>query len=411
VTRSPSRPAELSPAMAILAIPSHMSPTPRLWQLQELRVSCLVCLEAEVLVPLAERHNPDLVLVHRRFATGLRSLVGQVRARSPAPILLIAKGSPVGIDSPDEVGRTRGNAVDGARPVDVVGPSDVIGADGVLFEDRPLAPRVAGLVPALLDRPASGLIEAMRWGPLLLDGRSRRAFWEEREIRLTTHQFRAMSLLCQARGGMVSIEALSARLYGDRVGADRKRVVAHIRRVRRLIEVDPARPLFLLTVRGEGFRLADPVGSAARVGWLPRTLGEPAPDRSTLGTDVHHGASDVRTDPGQLSWPSPPQLPTIAQTRRAGPRAGSAVGRPGSTAYGWRLRLERIARTVPVAYPIRSPLPVAARSPQLGGWRIHLDPATGQVHVTRPDGSPYEIGPSHPWTTPTIRADDFPDAA
>jgi hypothetical protein len=36
-----------------------------------------------------------------------------------------------------------------------------------------------------------------------------------------------------------------------------------------------------------------------------------------------------------------------------------------------------------------------------GRWRIDLDPATGQVHVTRPDGTPYEIGPSHPWTTPT----------
>jgi Domain of unknown function (DUF222) len=36
-----------------------------------------------------------------------------------------------------------------------------------------------------------------------------------------------------------------------------------------------------------------------------------------------------------------------------------------------------------------------------GRWRIHLDPATGQVHITRPDGTPYEIGPSHPWTTPT----------
>ena len=254
--------AELSPGMAILAIPRYMSPTARLWQMQQLRVSCLVCLEAAVLVPLAERHNPDLVLVHQRFATGLRSLVGQVRARSPVPILLIVKGSPDGVGSLDGVGRTHGDPADGARPGDVVGPSEVMGADGVLFEDRPLAPQIAGLLPALLDRSATGSIEATRWGPLRLEGRSRRAFWGACEIRLTTHQFRAMSLLCQARGGMVSIEALSAHLYGDRVGADRKRVVAHIRRVRRLIEVDPARPRFLLTVRGEGFRLADPDGRA-----------------------------------------------------------------------------------------------------------------------------------------------------
>jgi hypothetical protein len=41
-----------------------------------------------------------------------------------------------------------------------------------------------------------------------------------------------------------------------------------------------------------------------------------------------------------------------------------------------------------------------------GRWRIRLDPVTGLVHVTRPDGTPYEIGPSHPWTTPTTRTDD-----
>jgi DNA-binding response OmpR family regulator len=29
-----------------------------------------------------------------------------------------------------------------------------------------------------------------------------------------------------------------------------------VRRIRRLLEVDPAHPDFLLTVRGEGFRLA-----------------------------------------------------------------------------------------------------------------------------------------------------------
>jgi hypothetical protein len=36
-----------------------------------------------------------------------------------------------------------------------------------------------------------------------------------------------------------------------------------------------------------------------------------------------------------------------------------------------------------------------------GGWTIHLDPTTGQVHITRPDCSAHDIGPSKPWTTPT----------
>src|SRR5215470_1181918 len=35
-----------------------------------------------------------------------------------------------------------------------------------------------------------------------------------------------------------------------------------------------------------------------------------------------------------------------------------------------------------------------------GQWRIRLDPTTGDVHVTRPDGTPYELGPSHPTSDP-----------
>jgi hypothetical protein len=46
-----------------------------------------------------------------------------------------------------------------------------------------------------------------------------------------------------------------------------------------------------------------------------------------------------------------------------------------------------------------------------GGWRIHLDPATGQVSVTRPDGSDHDLGPSTPWTTPTTRRDEPPDTS
>jgi len=45
-----------------------------------------------------------------------------------------------------------------------------------------------------------------------------------------------------------------------------------------------------------------------------------------------------------------------------------------------------------------------------GRWRIHLDPATGQVHVTRPDGTPHDLAPTRPWTTPTTQADNPPTA-
>ena len=36
-----------------------------------------------------------------------------------------------------------------------------------------------------------------------------------------------------------------------------------------------------------------------------------------------------------------------------------------------------------------------------GRWTLHLEHATGEVWVRRPDGTPYELGPSRPWTSPS----------
>jgi hypothetical protein len=45
-----------------------------------------------------------------------------------------------------------------------------------------------------------------------------------------------------------------------------------------------------------------------------------------------------------------------------------------------------------------------------GGWRVGLDHATGEVWVRRPDGRPYELGRSQPWTG-TSRRDHAPAPA
>ena len=37
------------------------------------------------------------------------------------------------------------------------------------------------------------------------------------------------------------------------------------------------------------------------------------------------------------------------------------------------------------------------------GWTADFDVTTGQVNVTRPDGRPYELGPSQPWTAPATQ--------
>jgi hypothetical protein len=43
-----------------------------------------------------------------------------------------------------------------------------------------------------------------------------------------------------------------------------------------------------------------------------------------------------------------------------------------------------------------------------GHWTVDFDATTGNVHVTRPDGRPYELGPDLPHTGPCTRGPTIP---
>ena len=74
---------------------------------------------------------------------------------------------------------------------------------------------------------------------------------------MTRLQFRLLAALMGAEGGVLSRAELHRAIYDVAPVDDGERVVAHVRRIRQKIERDPSEPEFLLTVRGEGFRLAD----------------------------------------------------------------------------------------------------------------------------------------------------------
>jgi two-component system KDP operon response regulator KdpE len=103
----------------------------------------------------------------------------------------------------------------------------------------------------------------LAWQRLELDTGRREGFWDGRPLQLTKHQFRVLTALVQAEGNVVSCERLSRVVYGDAIPDDGQRMLAHIRRIRKKIEPVPSRPRYLLTVRGEGFRLAEPLETRA----------------------------------------------------------------------------------------------------------------------------------------------------
>jgi len=162
-----------------------------------------------------------------------RSLVRTVCSRSDAAVMLVG-------------GR--------AGSVDLV----ATGAHARLGAGVP-AEEVAAHGAALVGlRPGSSESSELEWGPLRLDPRRREGFWAGHRLSLTPLQFRILATLVMARGGVVTREDLYRVVWRQAPIDDGERIVAHIRRIRSKIEADPSHPTFLLTARGEGFRLADP---------------------------------------------------------------------------------------------------------------------------------------------------------
>ena len=132
-----------------------------------------------------------------------------------------------------------------------------LGADDYLakpFEPRELVLRLGNILkrsgpPA---DPAPAAPELVRFGPFLFRfdrGELRR---EGEVIRITDREREILTILGH-RGGQ---EVAREELTGTAGGATERAVDVQITRLRRKIEVDPANPVFLQTVRGVGYRLA-----------------------------------------------------------------------------------------------------------------------------------------------------------
>ena len=70
-------------------------------------------------------------------------------------------------------------------------------------------------------------------------------------------EFELLELLLRNAGRVLTRSQLIDRVWGSDYVGDTKTLDVHVKRVRAKIEVDPANPVRLLTVRGLGYKLAD----------------------------------------------------------------------------------------------------------------------------------------------------------
>lgn len=186
---------------------------------------------AELLTYLKLDEFSVLVLHMAVVGPTVRAALGRARASSKAPVLYVGPSPRHDADAGD---------------LDI----DAHVADG----SPPDA--IAAMAASLAARAAAPPPEVLQWGPLRMDLGRREAWWAAQRLVLTSMQFRLLATLVLAEGCVMPALELSRRAFGSAVAHDEERVQAHVRRIRKLIEVDPSHPRFLVTVRGEGFRLA-----------------------------------------------------------------------------------------------------------------------------------------------------------
>ena len=101
--------------------------------------------------------------------------------------------------------------------------------------------------------------EAIEAGPVRVDLAQRYVSVDGRPIYLSRLEFDLLALLLSPPGQVRTREELIDRLWAGRELTDTRTLDTHVRRLRVKLEENPAAPLYLLTVRGVGFRF-DPEG-------------------------------------------------------------------------------------------------------------------------------------------------------
>jgi DNA-binding response OmpR family regulator len=134
-----------------------------------------------------------------------------------------------------------------------------MGADDYVvkpFSPRELVERIKAVLRR--SRRPGGTGDIRRCGALTLDPARHRVTVDGRVVALTPSEFTLLATLMQAPGRVFSRRELLDRLHGIQGVVVDRVVDVHVGKLRRKVEADPARPVYVLTVRGIGYRFAAP---------------------------------------------------------------------------------------------------------------------------------------------------------
>jgi two-component system, OmpR family, response regulator RegX3 len=182
-----------------------------------------------------DRTGADLVLLDLMLP-GLpgTEVCRQLRSRSSVPVIMLtAKDSEV-----DKV----------------VGLE--LGADDYVtkpFSSRELVARIRAVLRRGAE-PAELVPAVLEAGPVRMDVERHVVSVGGEPVRLPLKEFELLEFLLRNAGRVLTRGQLIDRIWGGDYVGDTKTLDVHVKRLRAKIEPDPAQPIYLLTVRGLGYK-------------------------------------------------------------------------------------------------------------------------------------------------------------
>jgi two-component system OmpR family response regulator len=135
-----------------------------------------------------------------------------------------------------------------------------IGADDYMtkpFSMRELLARLGAMLRRadMAKQQLTSERKTVKIGDLEIDSGRHQAFCRSSRLDLTPKEYDLLAFLATNKGLVFSRDQLLDKVWGYDYAGDTRTVDVHVRWLRQKIESDPAKPKFLVTVRGTGYKL------------------------------------------------------------------------------------------------------------------------------------------------------------